>query len=153
MTIERLKRAQFWGRDDDDDHLLLEVLDGVKTATAGLTRDWPIPDGDYDDGGYVVGEVVEVYDRRGRLRCHIRITEVYETTFGSIPEKLWRGEACTSAEDFRRAHRECWLGESLTDDLRITGCHFELLAEGCLAVQPPAASATTVGGFNSATEC
>jgi len=36
---------------------------------------------------------------------HIRITEVYETTFGDIPEKLWRAEVCPSAEDFRRSHR------------------------------------------------
>jgi uncharacterized protein YhfF len=122
-----LKRVQFWGCDADDDHLLLQVLNGTKTATAGLARDWHVPDGDYDDGGYVAGDIVKVYDRRGRLRCHIRITEVYETTFGCIPERLWRGEVCTSAEDFRHGHRACWSDETLTDDTRIIGCHFELV--------------------------
>jgi len=34
--MPRLKRAQFWGRDADDDHLLQQVLAGTKTATADL---------------------------------------------------------------------------------------------------------------------
>ncbi len=126
----RLKRLQFWGRDADDDDLLLQALSGQKTATADLARDWHVPNGDYDDGGYVAGDVAEVYDLRGRLRCHIRITEVYETTFGDILEKLWRAEVCTSAEDFRRGHRVSWSAETLTDDTRIVGCHFELVEGG-----------------------
>ncbi len=126
----RLKRLQFWGRDADDDDLLLQALSGQKTATADLARDWHVPNGDYDDGGYVAGDLVEVYDLLGRLRCQIRITEVYETTFGDIPEKLWRAEVCTSAEDFRRGHRVSWSAETLTDDTRIVGCHFELVEGG-----------------------
>jgi uncharacterized protein YhfF len=125
--MARLKRVQFWGSSADDDHLLHQVLDGRKTASVGLTRDWQVSDGDYDDGGYIKGDLVEVYDRRGHLRCHIRISEVYETTFGCIPEKLWRGEVCASAEDFRRGHRMCWADEVLTDDTRITAFHFELV--------------------------
>lgn len=125
--MQRLKRLQFWGRDVDDDDLLLQALSGQKTATADLARDWQVPIGEYDDGGYVAGDLVEVYDLRRQLRCHIRITEVYETTFGDIPEKLWRAEVCTSAEDFRRGHRVSWSAETLTDDTRIIGCHFELV--------------------------
>lgn len=125
--MERLKRLQFWGRDAEDDDLLLQALSGQKTATADLARDWHIPIGEYDDGGYVAGDLVEVYDLRSQLRCHIRITEVYETTFGDIPEKLWRAEVCTSAEDFRRGHRVSWSAETLTADTRIIGCHFELV--------------------------
>ncbi|WP_395749393.1 ASCH domain-containing protein [Prosthecobacter sp.] len=126
--MHRLKRTQFWGRDQDDDRLLHQVFDGHKTATADLAKNWHIPIGDYDDGGYVAGDIVEVYDRRGTLRCHIRITEVYQTPFGSIPEKLWRGEACTSAEDFRRDHESCWSDEKPTDETPIIGCHFELIS-------------------------
>ncbi len=125
--MQRLKRIQFWGLDLEDDHLLHQVLDGYKTATADLARYWNVPIGDCDDGGYVAGDIVEVHDRRGTLRCHIRITDVYETTFGSIPEKLWRGEACKSAEDFRRGHRISWSDEDLTDETLIIGCHFELV--------------------------
>ena len=126
--MPRLKRAQFWGRSADDDCLLQQVLAGAKTASVGLARDWLVPDGDYDDGGYVAGDLLEVYDRRGRLRCHIRVTEVYETEFGRIPEKLWRGEVCTSAEDFRSGHQACWADEMLTDDTAIIAFHFELAA-------------------------
>lgn len=125
--MQRSKRIQFWGRDVDDDQLLKQALDGTKTATAGLARDWHVPSGDYDDGGYVAGDIVEVYDLHGCLRCLIRITEVYETTFGCIPEKLWRGEGCISAEDFQRGHRACWSDDTLTDETRIIGCHFELV--------------------------
>jgi uncharacterized protein YhfF len=125
--MPRLKRAQFWGRDADDDHLLQQVLAGTKTATADLANHWHVSDGEYDDGGYLPGDIVEVYDLRGRLRCHIRIVDVYETKFGDIPERLWRGEACTSAEDFRRGHRACWADRVLTDDTPIVACHFELL--------------------------
>ena len=125
--MQRLKRIQFWGRNVSDDFLLQQVIDGSKTATTGLARDWHVPNGDYDDGGYVAGDTVEVYDLRGRLRCLIRITEVYETTFGSVPEKLWKGEVCTSAEDFRHGHRACWSNEILTDDTPVIGCHFELV--------------------------
>jgi len=40
--MPRLKRLQFWGRDVDDDDLLLQALDGQKTATADLARDWHV---------------------------------------------------------------------------------------------------------------
>ena len=125
--MPRLKRLQFWGRDEDDNELLLQALSGQKTATADLARDWHVPIGEYDDGGYLAEDLVEVYDLHNQLRCHIRITEVYETTFGDIPEKLWRAEVCSSAEDFRRGHRVSWSAETLTDDTRIIGCHFELV--------------------------
>jgi hypothetical protein len=58
--MQCLKRMQFWGRDADDDDLLLQALDGSKTATADLARDWLIPNGEFDDGGYIVGDLVEV---------------------------------------------------------------------------------------------
>ena len=125
--MPRLKRVQFLAGRPGDDHLVDQLLEGSKTASAGLARDWHVPDGEYDDGGYLMGDLVEVYDRLGRLRAHIRITEVYETTFGCIPEKLWRGEVCASAEDFRREHRKCWADETLTDDTRIMAFHFGLI--------------------------
>lgn len=125
MTSPRLKRVQFWAGKNGEERLLAQVLEGRKTASAGLAREWHVPEGNFDDGGYLAGDLVEVYDRHGRMRCHIQITEVYETPFGCIPEKLWRGELCTSAEDFQRGHRQCWDREILTDDTRIVAFHFE----------------------------
>jgi len=125
--MSRLKRVQFLASKDGDDHLLDQLLEGRKTASVGLARDWHVPDGDYDDGGYLVGDFVEVCDRLCRLRAHIRITEIYGTTFGNIPEKLWRDEVCTSAEDFQRGLRQCWAGEVVTDDTRLIAFHFTLV--------------------------
>lgn len=126
MKIRR-KRVQFGTADKVEDHLVQEILEGKKTASVDLAHRYPIPDGDYDDGGYEVGDVVEVYDSRNVLRCLIRITEVYKVSFGDIPPKLWQAEVCTSAEHFREAHRDCWPGEILTDNSPLIAYHFELV--------------------------
>jgi uncharacterized protein YhfF len=118
---------QFWGEDENDDSLVREVLAGLKTATVCKADEYHLPEGDYDDGGWEVGDVVEVYDLKGRLRCTIEITEVYLVRFGEIPEKLWREEACRSAEHFQEAHRHCWPDYDLTDDFAMMATHFRLL--------------------------
>lgn len=118
-NMKRLKRTQFWGRDEDDDRLILQILDGTKTATACPACEYFESDGEFEDGGYEVGDIVEVYDLRGRFRCLIKITEYYTTEFGSIPEKLWRGEGNTSEEEFREDHIFCWPEHEVTDDFQI----------------------------------
>ncbi len=123
--MTRRKRIQFWGRDPDDDSLVREVLSGAKTATACLAEDYAVPVGDYDDGGYEVGDLVDVYDLRERWRCLIRVTAVYGFRFGSIPERLWREENCRSAAHFQEAHRRCWPEHDLTDDRQLMAMHFE----------------------------
>ncbi len=125
--MNRPKRMQFWGEDENDDSLVREVLAGLKTATVCKADEYHLPEGDYDDGGWEVGDVVEVYDLKGRLRCTIEITEVYLVRFGEIPEKLWREEACRSAEHFQEAHRHCWPDYDLTDDFAMMATHFRLL--------------------------
>ena len=125
--MDRLKRIQFWGRNPDDDHLVIEILEGEKTATVCKRDEYHLAEGEYDDGGWQVGDLVEVYDLRERLRCLIRITEVYPVRFGDVPEKLWKGEACRSAEHFREEHRLCWPDYDLTDDFEMMATHFELV--------------------------
>lgn len=127
--MKRLKRTQFWRRDEDDDRLILQILDGTKTATACPACEYFEPDGEFEDGGFEVGDVVEVYDLRGRFRCLIKITEYYTTEFGSIPEKLWRGEGNTSEEEFREDHIFFWPEHEVTDDFQIAVNHFELVEE------------------------
>jgi len=124
--MTRLKRMQFWGAHPGDDHLVREALAGLKTATVCKADEYHLPEGEFDDGGWEVGELVEVYDPGGRLRCTVRITEVYSVRFGAIPEKLWKAEVCTSAEHFRLAHRECWPTYHLSDDFEMMAVHFEL---------------------------
>lgn len=122
----RPRRTQFWGADPDDDHLVREVVAGRKTATASPEDEYAVPAGEFDDGDMRVGESVEVYDLRGRLRCTIRITEVYPVAFGDIPEKLWRGEGCESAEEFREEHRRAWPHRLLDEGFRLVATHFRL---------------------------
>lgn len=98
--MDRLKRTQFWGEDENDDRLIKQIIAGRKTATVCPSEIYDLPDGEYEDGGFVVDDVVEVYDLKNKFRCIIRITEVYETSFGKIPERLWIGECNTSVEEF-----------------------------------------------------
>jgi len=127
--MSRRKRIQFWGSNQDDDHLVEEVLCGLKTATVCLEEEYDVPVGEFDDGGYRVGELVDVHDLRERKRCVIKMTDIYPFVFGEIPERLWRGENCTSAEHFQKAHRLCWPQHLLTDDRRLVAMHFELMKE------------------------
>lgn len=124
--MQRRKRTQFWGAHEDDDRLVREILAGRKTATVCKADEYQLAVGEFDDGGMAVGDVVDVFDLRGRPRCVIRITEVYPVCFGDIPEKLWRGECCRSAEDFRTIHRACWPHYALTDDFAMIATHFVL---------------------------
>jgi uncharacterized protein YhfF len=123
----RRKRTQFWGAHLDDDRLIRQVMAGIKTATVCKADEHYVALNEFDDGGMTAGDVVDVHDLRGRFRCVIRITEVYPVKFGDIPEKLWRGEVCTSAEHFRADHRACWPEYALTDEFEMMATHFELV--------------------------
>ena len=125
--MDRLKRMQLWGENEDDDSLVVEILQGMKTATACKADIYNEAEGEFDDGGWQAGEVVDVYDLKERLRCRVRITGVYPFLFGNIPEKLWRGEACRDAKHFQDAHRHCWPEYDLTDDFELMATHFELV--------------------------
>ena len=125
--MTRRKRTQFWGKDENDDSLVMEILAGHKTATVDIATEYYKSHGEFDDGGMAEGELIDVYDLQERLRCVIRVTEVYPVKFGDIPEKLWRGEVCNSAEHFREIHRAVWPDENLTDDFELIATHFELV--------------------------
>ncbi len=125
--MKRLKRTQFWGENDDDDSLIVQIIEGKKTATACPKEEYFLSDGEYDDGGFEVGDLVEVYYLKNRLRCIIKITEFYETTIGKMPEKLWLGEGNKSAEEFKRNHINCWPEYQVNDEFEISVNHFELV--------------------------
>ena len=125
--MARRKRTQFWGRDENDDRLVVQIIQGKKTATACPAEIYFEPDGPYEDGGFVVGDIVEVYDLKGILRCLIEITEYYTTLFGDIPERLWRGEGNVSAQEFQDDHIDCWREWDVKDDFLIAVNHFKLV--------------------------
>jgi len=126
--MNRRKRTQFWGAHPDDDHLIVEIIAGAKTATVCQADEYLLPMGEFDDGDMQVGDLVDVFDNRGRHRCIIRVTEVYPVLFGDIPEKLWRGECCRSAEHFREAHRKSWPDFDLDDEFELMATHFQFVS-------------------------
>jgi uncharacterized protein YhfF len=129
--MNRIKRMQFWGEDENDDSLVLEIIRGIKTATVSSAENYYEAGGEFDDGGWEIGDLVDVYDLKQQLRCRIRITEVYPVKFGEIPEKLWKGEACQSAIHFQEVHRSCWPHYQLTDGFELIATHFELVEIIC----------------------
>lgn len=121
------KRLTFWGADEDDDSLPRSVMEGRKTVTSDTVEAYYGGYGEYGDGGYAPGDVIEVYDLRHRLRCIIRATKVYVIRFGDIPEEVWRGETFTSAEEYRACHVRCLPHLDLHDDVELVTLHFELV--------------------------
>jgi uncharacterized protein YhfF len=71
------------------------VIEGRKTVTSEVLEHYYKSYGEYGDGGYEEGDIVEVYDLRKNLRC---IIKVYPIKFGNIPEEVWRGETFSCAE-------------------------------------------------------
>jgi len=125
--MNRRKRLTFWGADENDDSLARSVMDGRKTVTADTVADYYQPYGEYGDGSYVPGDLIEVYDPKHRLRCIIKATKVYTIEFGHIPEEVWRGEAFASAEEFRECHIRCMPHIDLHDRFELVTLHFELV--------------------------
>lgn len=121
------KKLTFWGADDNDDSLVREVISGHKTVTADTVEDYYKGYGELGDGGYAVGDIIDVHDLKGRPRCTIRATRVEIIRFGDIPEAVWRGETFSSAQEFRDVHVRCLPHLDLHDDVEFVALHFELV--------------------------
>lgn len=118
---------QFWGRNEEDDSLVLQIERGEKTATVCRAEDYHLAEGDYDDGGWEVGDLVEVYDLKENLRCLIEITEVYPVKWSDIPEKLWKGEGNKNENGFKDDHISCWTEYEIDDSFEMMATHFKLV--------------------------
>ncbi|HEY0197687.1 MAG TPA: ASCH domain-containing protein [Rhodanobacter sp.] len=125
--MNRRKRLTFWGADENDDSLPRSVMDGRKTVTADTVADYYKSYGEYGDGSYEPGDIIEVYDLKQRLRCIIKATKVYTIEFGNIPEEVWRGETFSSADEFRECHIRCLPHLRLHDRFEFVTLHFELV--------------------------
>lgn len=130
--MTRRKRLTFWSAHEDDDSLVREVIAGHKTVTADVVEDYYKPYGEYGDGSYAPGDLIEVYDSRQRLRCLIRATRVETIRFGHIPDAVWRGEGFASARAFQEVHIRCLPQYTLHEDFEFVALHF-VLAEIILA--------------------
>lgn len=124
---QRRKRLTFWSAHEHDDSLVRSVIAGRKTVTADTVEAYYQPYGEYGDGSYAAGDMIEVYDPQQRLRCIIRATKVCNIRFGDVPEEVWRGEAFDSAEAFREVHVRALAPLVLHDDFELVTLHFELV--------------------------
>lgn len=129
------ERKMKFGSEDDGglgDRLVQKVLDGTKTATCDLKAfctEQEIADLDAEPGW-----LETVLDATGRPRCNVRVTAVYETTFGNPDPRLVRGEGCEDSDDFKRGHGR-WFNAvlddkglpPLTDDSILVVWQFELI--------------------------
>jgi uncharacterized protein YhfF len=126
--VSTVKRFCFWADDDAIVvHLIAQVLDGTKTATARPTSSWGIPRNVVDDARFDIGDRADLFDNTGHVHARIRITDVYTCRFDAIPEKLWSAEAEPSAQAFRDSHVKGWPDLTLTNDAMLTAIHFERL--------------------------
>jgi len=121
------KKLTFYGVDQDDDSLVRAVIAGRKTVTADTVPDYYRGYGELGDGGYAPGDLIEVFDLRGRARCLIRATRVEIIRFGQVPERVWRGEDFDSAAAFQECHRQALAQLALHDDVELVALHFALV--------------------------
>ena len=98
MTKHRNRRMQFVS-----DALVQQIVEGRKTASVVALGEVDVGDGDYDDP-LVVGECYDVYDSSFVPQVTIRVLAMELCRWEEIPERLWRGETNTSADEFRDDH-------------------------------------------------
>jgi uncharacterized protein YhfF len=106
------------------DELVQQIVEGRKTASVAKLGEVDKADGDYDDP-LVVGEYYEVLDSQLVPRCTIRVTAMELCSWDNIPERLWRGETNTSAQEFQGDHCD-YFGDP-ADDFEFVAYYFELV--------------------------
>lgn len=89
------------------ERLIAQIIEGTKTATAGPLSLYT--QNELDEIRQSIGKPVTVTDKDGNPRCHIRITEVFETTFGNPDPRLVKGEGYgTDVAAFQDSHAQAW---------------------------------------------
>jgi uncharacterized protein YhfF len=129
-----MKKLIFWGRDENDENLINQVISGIKTATC-TPKAWYYDQPEEEPIEF--GDLVAVYNAKGVQRCIIQITENYEIPFGKIGEKVSMGEGYDTLEEYIKDHIWCWKddlkkdGHELNEDTEIVVEHFKLIDQGC----------------------
>jgi uncharacterized protein YhfF len=132
LVYERKLEFGWEGDNDLGMRLIQQILEGKKTATCA-----PLFSYTKEELAAVfasLGEMVTVIDKDKRPRCNIRMSDVFQTSFGSPDLRLVRGEGNgEDAEQFRQDHHrdwESWLaaeGHSLTAETVLIAEVFELI--------------------------
>ncbi|WBB84644.1 ASCH domain-containing protein [Micromonospora sp. WMMC264] len=104
------------------------VLSGVKTATAGLVREY---DDENEELEYV-GERLVLVDDNDRFVAVVEVTGVEVVRFADVPWDFARaeGEGDRSIEEWREGHGAYWArqGTPVTDDTRIVCLRFRVVS-------------------------
>lgn len=118
--ICKLKSTYGWEGDDGlGEQLIQQILAGEKTATCA-------PKSLYskDELSYVyqtADQLVTVYDKHDNPRCNIKVTDVFETTFGAPDMRLVKGEGNGDRiEEFQEDHRVAWAELIKNGDLELS---------------------------------
>lgn len=89
------------------DMLIGQIIEGEKTATCGFKAAYSANELEEVFGNK--GTIITAVDRSGRPRCNVRITDVFETTFGDPDMRLVRGEGDgDDVAKFQRDHAIAW---------------------------------------------
>ena len=105
------------------DALVQQVVEGKKTASVVAIDEVDVKEDAYNDA-LVVGRCYDVYDSERKRRATIRIVAMEVCHWDAIPERLWRGETNSSAEEFRSDHEEYFGNPG--DDFEFVAYYFEL---------------------------
>ncbi|GGH28488.1 hypothetical protein GCM10008013_30530 [Paenibacillus segetis] len=120
-----------FGWEDDNgigEMLIRQILNGDKTATCAPKEEYS--EQELRETYEPVGEILTVYDKQGTPRCHVRLTEVFETTFGNPDLRLVRGEGNgDNVHQFQEDHRLAWkdINIELKDETILIVELFELI--------------------------
>lgn len=100
-----------------------QIIQGEKTASVVSLGEVDLDEDEYNHA-LVVGHYYEVYDSQLKQRCAIRVTAMELCRWDNIPERLWRGETNTDADEFRADHVEYF--DDPSDDFEFVAYYFEL---------------------------
>ncbi len=87
------------------DALVQQIIEGRKTASVVALDEVDVAEDEYNDA-LVVGRYYDVYDSKLERQVTIRIVGMEVCRWDSIPERLWRGETNSNADEFRSDHNE-----------------------------------------------
>ena len=105
------------------DALVEQISAGQKTASVVAVSEVDVAEDEYNDA-LVVGRYYDVYDSKLQCRTTIRIVAMELCRWDSVPERLWRGETNTSADEFRADHVEYFGGPGA--DFEFVAYYFEV---------------------------
>ena len=117
MATENLK-IQFVS-----DTLVDQIIEGQKTSSVAELGEVDVKEDEYNDA-LVVGRYYDVYNSKLERRTTIRIVAMELCRWDSIPERLWRGETNSSADEFRSDHEEYF--DDPGDDFEFVAYYFEV---------------------------